>query len=216
MGVSLIGAYASAMLFGITTHQAFRYFRMFSRDKFVIKRLVFALWCLTVASTILVMHQSYHYLVSRRLQLNFLVRTVWSVKLLFLLSGIPATVIRIFLAHRLHIIYKRKLWISAPPGILGFLGLGFCIVTTAMAYHDDRLLVFSSLTERYYDTTLALATISDIVTAVWLSIYLTRNQKNVPEFGELGVSDDFVRGECGLASQCIVGGGVTLRTVHVV
>ncbi|KLO13137.1 hypothetical protein SCHPADRAFT_379237 [Schizopora paradoxa] len=80
MGVTLVGAYTSAILFGLTSHQVFRYFRMFPRDHFILQRLVLILWCLIAASSIFIMHQSYYYLVSRRLQINFLVRPVWSIK----------------------------------------------------------------------------------------------------------------------------------------
>jgi len=178
MGIALVGAYSSAMLFGITTHQVFRYFRMFPRDHFLIQRLVLVLWCLTTASTILVTHQSYHYLVSRRLQLKFLVLPVWSIKLLLLISGIPAIFIRTFLTHRLFILYRRSLWISLPLGMLASLGLGFCIATTVVAYRVNHLLVFSRAAEWSYDVTLVLAAVSDIITAAWLSRYLARNGKS--------------------------------------
>ncbi|EIW74325.1 hypothetical protein CONPUDRAFT_78001 [Coniophora puteana RWD-64-598 SS2] len=52
MGALLVGSFLATLLYGITSHQFFRYFRMYPRDEVSLKAMVGGLWSLQVAVTI--------------------------------------------------------------------------------------------------------------------------------------------------------------------
>jgi len=68
MGALLVGSFLATLLYGITSHQFFRYFRMYPRDEVSLKAMVGGLWFLDSVHLIFFMHTCYHYLVTHYLQ----------------------------------------------------------------------------------------------------------------------------------------------------
>ncbi|OBZ76997.1 hypothetical protein A0H81_03426 [Grifola frondosa] len=88
-GAMLIGTYIATMIYGLTTHQTYRYFRLYPSDSWGLKGMVVCLWALDSLSTVLNLHCCYYYLVTLYSKPESLLEAVWYIPLR----------IRVFVAH---------------------------------------------------------------------------------------------------------------------
>ncbi|KAI5118379.1 hypothetical protein M0805_005844 [Coniferiporia weirii] len=121
MGAILIGSFVASALYGLTTHQFFRYFRMYPDDPSGLKSLAIVLWVLDTLHLILCTHSSYYYLVSHFLQPLTLLEGVWVSSLCFL-------------THSL--LKGYTFWVLASA--LGVAALSDILLTTTLFYYLVR------------------------------------------------------------------------------
>ncbi|TBU39890.1 hypothetical protein BD309DRAFT_1021813 [Dichomitus squalens] len=84
-GAVLIGTFLGLILYGLTVHQTFTYFRVYTRDSFLLKFMIFCLALLDAGNAIVTMHACYHYLVTNYFNPLALSASVWSVRVLTVL-----------------------------------------------------------------------------------------------------------------------------------
>ncbi|KAL7284499.1 hypothetical protein ACG7TL_001790 [Trametes sanguinea] len=105
-GALLLGTFGGLLLFGVTAHQAYRYFHMYTADGWVLKGLVTVVVFVETVTGILSMHVCYYYLVKNYFKPQVLLRGVWSIDVFPLLSGISMALSQSFFA--------RRIWLVAP------------------------------------------------------------------------------------------------------
>lgn len=174
-GALLVGSFVAAALYGLTTHQFFRYFRMYPRDPMKLKRLIGVLWVLDTLHLILTMHSSYYYLVTHYFQAPVLAEGVWSFRLTISLTGVITLLTHAFFAQRIYILSDGKPWVSGLIMITAIVRLGFCIGTTSLSFSARSFAKFSANYEWLLGTTLGSAALSDFVITGALLYYLVNS-----------------------------------------
>ncbi|KAI0631798.1 hypothetical protein C8Q77DRAFT_1128890 [Trametes polyzona] len=106
-GAFLIGTFLSLILYGICVHQAYRYFRLYQRDGAVIKTVVAAMIIGETLYAAVCMHACYYYLVTNYFDPLSLLRGVWSIQLLSLLTGALIFISQSFFSWRVYILRPR-------------------------------------------------------------------------------------------------------------
>ncbi|KAI5118380.1 hypothetical protein M0805_005845 [Coniferiporia weirii] len=79
MGALLVGCYFAVSLWGLISHQMYRYYRMYGDDSLITKIMVGVMWLLDTLHSILIMHTCYYYLVSNYFNPFTLLNGVWCV-----------------------------------------------------------------------------------------------------------------------------------------
>ncbi|KAI0351875.1 hypothetical protein OH77DRAFT_1429171 [Trametes cingulata] len=133
-GALFIGMCFGLMLYGLTVHQAFRYFRLYPSDTVLLKCFVaFALLLETIHS-ICSMHVIYHYLVTNYFKPAALVEDVWSLRTLTWVSGLAIVLSQGFYARRVYMIGQGWRFLVAAAVTLIIIELGFVIAATAEGF----------------------------------------------------------------------------------
>ncbi|CDO75063.1 hypothetical protein BN946_scf184605.g4 [Trametes cinnabarina] len=108
-GAYLVCTCLGCMLFGLTTHQTYRYFRLYPSDPWSLKSLVLIVLFLDIMHTILSIHICYFYLVTNYFHPERLAAGVWSIRLIILNTGLVILCSHCFYARRLFFLSNRNL-----------------------------------------------------------------------------------------------------------
>ncbi|KAI0750025.1 hypothetical protein C8Q80DRAFT_1269811 [Daedaleopsis nitida] len=106
-GAVLLGTFLSLILYGMTLHQSYRYFRMFPSDKTWLKVVVCTTILLETIHMVLCCHVCYFYLVTNYFNPTALLFGSWSIKLLLICSGGIIIVSQSFFAWRVFLVGPR-------------------------------------------------------------------------------------------------------------
>ncbi|KAH9902465.1 hypothetical protein C8Q73DRAFT_633999 [Cubamyces lactineus] len=103
-GAGLIGTAVGLMLFGLTVHQVYRYFRLYPTDPKYIKIYVVVLLIIETFHIVISLHTCYFYLITNYLQPGAFLVPIWSVNTVPLATGVVAVVSQCFFAHRVWLV----------------------------------------------------------------------------------------------------------------
>lgn len=134
-----IGSILTASLFGLTSIQAFVYFRTHAGrwTKFY-RLIVLFLWILDATQTTLVVHCVYFYLVTKLANPYTLKEVVWSFRLQIVFSILIVCVIHILYGHRIWIVGRDRARVfRIIPGIVIVLGSGVASFLIWVTYDHD-------------------------------------------------------------------------------
>ncbi|KAI0722368.1 hypothetical protein C8T65DRAFT_825365 [Cerioporus squamosus] len=144
-------------LFGLTTHQTYRYFRLYPSDRLSLKILVSVLLCLDTLHTITGVHVSYHYLISNYANPASLLTGIWSVRVgmvetvglertfslvpgelirTVLRKGVVMVIAHSFYIYRLFFISDRHIFPAYIMAVLTATELAFAIAATIQAFKE--------------------------------------------------------------------------------
>ncbi|KAL1949710.1 hypothetical protein VTO73DRAFT_8591 [Trametes versicolor] len=118
MGVIVICACIGCILFGLTTHQSYIYFRLYPSDGLRLKSFVLTLCVLDTFHTVLSVHICYFYLVSNYFDPHRLLDGVWSIRLTIVVTGCIIALAHCFYTRRVLLLGAGKLWPIAFIGVL--------------------------------------------------------------------------------------------------
>ncbi|OBZ69439.1 hypothetical protein A0H81_10665 [Grifola frondosa] len=194
LGAVLIGSFISTMIYGLTTHQTYRYFRLYLRDRWMLKGMVIALWVLDTIHTVLTLHLCYFYLVTNYANPEALIHAVWSFKVcplhyfdaqswrVYYTCELLRTLIFVenltfprFYTHRLYLLGHRAKFLLALFIIFGLARLVVGVVMTTEAFILGTFMNFITMTWLIC-VSLALAFASDSLIAICLCAYLQRSR----------------------------------------
>ncbi|KAF6757886.1 hypothetical protein DFP72DRAFT_208153 [Ephemerocybe angulata] len=133
-GATLLGTFFSAILYGLTVHQTYRYYRQYTIDRASLKLLVLALWVFDTLQTVLSMHTSYSFLVNHFGEPETLLYSNWSFRLSILVVAGPPFLSNAFYVSRLWIIGMRNYIFLALMGALMLTRTTFQLILAAMAW----------------------------------------------------------------------------------
>ncbi|KAI0325099.1 hypothetical protein GY45DRAFT_1375029 [Cubamyces sp. BRFM 1775] len=133
-GAVLLGTCFGLILYGLTSHQTYRYFRLYPNDVPIIKALVIVLMSLETFHTALCIHMCYYYLTTNYFNPLALLSGVWSLRLLPVVTGTVIFVCHGFYARRVYLIggLYRPLVVVIAGFMLG--ELAFVIAATTESF----------------------------------------------------------------------------------
>ncbi|TBU40947.1 hypothetical protein BD309DRAFT_1021046 [Dichomitus squalens] len=106
-GALLIGTFVGLIQYGWTTHQCYRYFRMYPEDTWLLKSLVAGVLLLETFHSVLCMHICYFYLTTNYFNPLALQSGVWSISLLGVVTGAVIFLSQLFFLRRVYLIGKK-------------------------------------------------------------------------------------------------------------
>ncbi|RPD54867.1 hypothetical protein L226DRAFT_261810 [Lentinus tigrinus ALCF2SS1-7] len=171
-GAVLIGTILGAILYGLTSHQTYRYYRLYPTDPLILKLMVAVIWFLDTLHTALSMHVCYYYLVTHYFQPERLLSGVWSMRLTIITTGLVIAITHVFFARRIFLIGNRNIYLMIVMGLLLITETGFCLTATIETF---IAVTFAAYTERFtwlIPCSLGTAVIIDSVTTSTLTYYL--------------------------------------------
>ncbi|KAI1783892.1 hypothetical protein LXA43DRAFT_1044988 [Ganoderma leucocontextum] len=177
-GALLIGTFIGLMLYGITVHQSYRYFRIYPADLPVLKWLVSFVLVLETVTSALSMHVCYHYLVSSYFSPLTLIYGLWSINLFPLVSGLAMVSTQSFFAHRIYVLSHSYRYFLAVAVLLCFVEMGFFIAATTEAFIIPTFEGFKHVTW-LVSTGSTMAVASDVLITSMLISALRRSRTNV-------------------------------------
>ncbi|OBZ66362.1 hypothetical protein A0H81_13584 [Grifola frondosa] len=174
-GALLIGSYLATMLYGLTTHQTYRYFRLYATDGWSLKSMVICLWLLDSFHTIIVMHTCYYYLVTSYAKPENLLIGVWSTKLVVAITSIVTVVSHLFLTRRVYLLGNRSIVLATIIIILALARLGFGLATSIEAFVQSTFTGFAKYTWLICSS-FGSAVLSDALITIALCVFLHRSR----------------------------------------
>ncbi|KAI0644387.1 hypothetical protein C8Q79DRAFT_971422 [Trametes meyenii] len=126
MGVYLLGTSSSLLLYGLSLHQLYRYFRLHPNDTLYIRIIVVVVMLLETFHSVMVSSSCYHYLVSHFGNILAFLKTFWSVALAPVTSSVITGVAQIFFARRVYLL-------GFIPRLLVFMASVFLLVHIGLA-----------------------------------------------------------------------------------
>lgn len=176
-GALFIGVTIAAVLYGLSSVQAFIYFQTHKGTGTIFYKLaVICLWILDALHLSLIVHCVYYYLVTNYTNVGALTEIVWSFKL--------QIIIEVLIIYGVHILYVYRIWIMSKGrsrtfpivvGIIVLLGSGVAIALVWALY---RCHLFSDLIKIEWSTYVTLGTITfaDVVIASSLCYLLATSR----------------------------------------
>ncbi|KAI0749999.1 hypothetical protein C8Q80DRAFT_1269786 [Daedaleopsis nitida] len=177
-GAVLLGTFVGLVLYGLTLHQSYRYFRMYPGDSSVLKGLVIFVLILETFTSALSLHVCYYYLVTSYFNPLALLSGTWSINLFPVVSGIVMTASQSFFARRVWVLGPRYRILVCIAAILCILEIGFFAAATAEAFIIPTFEGFKRVTW-LVSTGSTMAVTADILLTVVLIYVLKHNRTGV-------------------------------------
>ncbi|KAM5544715.1 hypothetical protein V8D89_001613 [Ganoderma adspersum] len=174
-GAILIGTFLGLMLYGLSLHQTYRYFRMYPRDTLLLKATIICLSVLDTVHSIACMHASYFYLVTNYFKPLALLSGVWSVQILAPLTGLTVLVAQSFYARRVYLLGSGYVFVVIPVVLLMLGTLGFTIASSLEIYVQKTFADFEHFTW-LMSAAFGCSLATDIVLAAALIFFLSRSR----------------------------------------
>jgi len=108
LGALLLGNIVASILYGITSLQAFLYYKDSQQDGLSFRLLIAFLWLLDSLHTIFVTHGSYHYLIVEYMNPAALSSPTWSILSLVIMTCISDSIVRCIFARRVWRLSRRN------------------------------------------------------------------------------------------------------------
>ncbi|KAI0353727.1 hypothetical protein OH77DRAFT_585870 [Trametes cingulata] len=133
-GAMLLGTSFGLMLYGLTIHQTYRYFRLYPRDLALFKGFVALILTLETVHTVIWMIACYHFLITDYSNAGSLLTGHWTVKANVAITGAGNLICQLFYARRVFLLGKKSRWVVLGAGIFMTACLGFDIAATVEAF----------------------------------------------------------------------------------
>ncbi|KAI0636134.1 hypothetical protein C8Q77DRAFT_1155841 [Trametes polyzona] len=133
-GSFLIATFIGLIMYGLTLHQTYRYYRLFPGDALVLRMIVVCTLLLETLHIVLCMHVCYYYLVTNYFDPTALLDGVWSIRILPVSTAAIIVVSESFFTRRVYLIGSHFRMIVAIVPILMLVILGFGTAATVKAF----------------------------------------------------------------------------------
>ncbi|TBU52331.1 hypothetical protein BD310DRAFT_981947 [Dichomitus squalens] len=133
-GALLLGTFIGLMLYGLTVHQTYRYFRLYPTDIPVLVYLVLAILTIETVHTAMIMAACYYHLVSNYFNPITLLEGHWSTRIITPTSGLCILVCQAFYARRVWYVGHQYRYIVGVAGVLMLALLAFTISATVEGF----------------------------------------------------------------------------------
>jgi hypothetical protein len=166
-GATLIGALASAMLYGLTTLQTYLYYVSYPKDAQGTKILVAFIWVLDTVHFAFISLTVYFYLVTNYFNPAGLVDGHWSLFLSVMVNSIIACVVQSFFIIRIFRLCHKKIrwWVASVLGTLVFCHFAFGLETVSFMFIKKELSKIPSINLIAATPFAIFAVLSDILIA---------------------------------------------------
>ncbi|TBU25196.1 hypothetical protein BD311DRAFT_518953 [Dichomitus squalens] len=140
-GTFMIGSFLGILLYGVSTHQAYRYIRSFPTDAAYIRLLVILVMILETLYVIFNIHTCFHFLIWNYAHPEGLKHSTWSLDTLPMLTGLVVVVAQIFFVRRVSLIGPRHRILARIVGGALVGELGFSIAASVLSFIGRPALV---------------------------------------------------------------------------
>ncbi|KAI0668073.1 hypothetical protein C8Q78DRAFT_271034 [Trametes maxima] len=134
LGAIYLGLLAGMMLYGLTVHQTYRYYKLYPKDRLYIKALVIIIVVLETFHSVLWNIVGYHYLITEAMNIRGLLLAHWSQKLCVIETGFAIFSCQSYYACRVYLIGPRYRWLVIPAVVSMVTGLGLAIAAGVEAF----------------------------------------------------------------------------------
>ncbi|KAI0325100.1 hypothetical protein GY45DRAFT_1438640 [Cubamyces sp. BRFM 1775] len=171
-GALFIGMCFCILLYGLTLHQTYLYFRFFHRDQSFLKVVVFAILIVETLHTIMITHICYDHLVINYFNPLGLLSDTWSLRLLAPISVVAMTLCQGFYTRRVYLIERRYRPLVALAIALLVAEFGFMVALTVQAFKGQNVEDLGNLTWLVSAIYGLAVSIDSIVTGVLIAALL--------------------------------------------
>ncbi|VDC00162.1 unnamed protein product [Peniophora sp. CBMAI 1063] len=170
MGAYYIGVLFGSLMFGVTTVQAFSYVRSRSwADPLWLRFLVLSVWCLECTHQIFISHALYRYLISNPFNLPHLQRTIWTVIMEVLVTGVLAFCAHIWYLTRVYSMSENLILVGALSClVVAELVLSIVFCAKAMPMHSFAEL--DSVKEWFLGSNVAFVAASGAIFCAYIAL----------------------------------------------
>ncbi|KAL1949709.1 hypothetical protein VTO73DRAFT_8590 [Trametes versicolor] len=133
-GAMLLGTSLGLMLYGLTLHQTYRYFRLYPRDLKLFKIFVVLIVTMETVHTTIWMIACYHFLITDYFNPASILTGHWSVKINVAITGASNLICQSFYARRVFLLGPKSRWVVALAGVSMVACLGFDIGASVEAF----------------------------------------------------------------------------------
>ncbi|KAI0667893.1 hypothetical protein C8Q78DRAFT_300062 [Trametes maxima] len=133
-GAMLLGTSFGLMLYGLTVHQTYRYFRLYPRDASLFKGIVLAILTMETLHSLIWMIACYHFLVTNYANAASLLTGHWTIKLNVAITGASNLICQGFYARRVYMLGTKNRWIVVVAVLTMAACLGFDVAASVEAF----------------------------------------------------------------------------------
>ncbi|TBU25189.1 hypothetical protein BD311DRAFT_765041 [Dichomitus squalens] len=145
-GAIFIGNCVALMLYGLTTYQTYRYFRLYPKDSIFLKGLVAVIFLSETVHAILPIHMCYYHLIKNYFNPQTLADDTWSLRLTAPMQMISILVVQGFYTRRVYLVGSRYRIIVAATVVLLLAETGFMTKLSMEAYQGHQEQDFTGFT----------------------------------------------------------------------
>ncbi|KAI0709741.1 hypothetical protein C8Q76DRAFT_798538 [Earliella scabrosa] len=170
-GAVLLGTYFGIMLYGLTLHQVYRYTRLFPRDNWFIKGVVYSVLAFETWHTVLCMHIGYWYLATNYFAPDALGKGVWSIDLIPISASFVIMSSQLFFVRRVYMFGPKFKWVVFIAGFLFIVEFAFLAAASVEAFIQGTFVKYAHVTW-LISVGFGTASVADIVLTTALIITL--------------------------------------------
>ncbi|KAL1940991.1 hypothetical protein VTO73DRAFT_7627 [Trametes versicolor] len=127
LGAVALGGIVGMMLYGVTVHQTYRYYRLYPNDRTLLKVFVFVIFVLEAFHSLLWIIAGYHYLIAEPFNSGSLAKGHWSVRLAVIGTAFTVCTTQCFYASRIYFLGPKYKRLVIPALVLLVVSKGFAI-----------------------------------------------------------------------------------------
>ncbi|KAI0648720.1 hypothetical protein C8Q79DRAFT_466210 [Trametes meyenii] len=131
-GAMLLGTSFGLMLYGLTVHQTYRYFRLYPRDTNLFKGIVLAILTMETLHSLIWMIACYHFLVTNYANASSLLTGHWQLNVA--ITGASNLICQGFYARRVYMLGTKNRWIVVVAVLTMTACLGFDVAASVEAF----------------------------------------------------------------------------------
>ncbi|KAI0773609.1 hypothetical protein C8Q74DRAFT_768835 [Fomes fomentarius] len=191
LGVYLLGTFIGLVLYGISLHQLYRYYRLFPSDPHFIRILVSVVMLLETVHTIMTMHFCYYYLVANYLNFAVLIQGVWSINALPVVLSLTMFTSQLFFATRVFMLGPRYRFVVVVAMLLCLGEIGFSVATAYKAF-TVTMIVQLETSASLIATALGLGFVADAMFTVTLAHVVRRSRADMPRYSILEAVQTYI------------------------
>ncbi|KAI9060739.1 hypothetical protein FKP32DRAFT_1678690 [Trametes sanguinea] len=134
LGAIYVGVVIGTMLYGLTVHQGYRYYKLYPKDRLFLKIMVSAIFLVETLHTVLWIYIGYHYLVAEAFNLAGTLDCHWTIRATFIVTSIAVGLCQTFYCLRIFLFGPRYRWLLTPAVLSMTAGAVFGIIAGVKAF----------------------------------------------------------------------------------
>ncbi|KAI9060736.1 hypothetical protein FKP32DRAFT_1678689 [Trametes sanguinea] len=134
LGAIYVGVVIGTMLYGLTVHQGYRYYKLYPDDALYLKIMVSAIFMMETLHTVISIYIGYHYLVAEAFNLAGTLDCHWTIRSTFIITSIAVDLCQTFYCFRIFFFGPRYRWLLIPAVLSITAGAAFGFVAGIKAF----------------------------------------------------------------------------------
>ncbi|EIW52153.1 uncharacterized protein TRAVEDRAFT_53581 [Trametes versicolor FP-101664 SS1] len=178
LGAVALGGIVGMMLYGVTVHQTYRYYRLYPNDRTLLKFFVFLIFVLEAFHSLLwiIAGSEYHYLIAEPFNSGSLAKGHWSVRLAVIGTAFTVCTTQCFYASRIYFIGPKYKRLVIPALVLLVVSKGFAIAAGVSAFRFTPSIADFQSISWLVSVSYGLAGVTDVTLASTLVAVFRRSR----------------------------------------